>query len=361
MGAFPITLSIPWGLFVGPLPGYIPLPARVRQRVLDPIDPDGDVDTVDRHVRAELQRAVDANRGGSALMSLRCESEVRAALETLFAREPRLCPRPEMHDYQLTYPPAIQLERPAHRRAMSDATYQQLAVGALDTAGYYFHFGFCRYRCRYCFHYELKTNAKDATMERYVDAMIVEMKHVAAISPHVDRALYFLGGGTPTQLPTRLLVKFLDALGATFGRPRTTMSTVEAKPITATDDKLRALIDAGFRRINLGVQTLDPALYAFHHHSESLEVAIDAIDRARELGFEYVNIDLMTGPSSGRAAGLGRSPCVRSSGSRGAERWTASSSIRFTMIPGARPTASGTTLGCRASRRRRGPIRRHDG
>ncbi len=73
------------------------------------------------------------------------------------------------------------------------------------------------------------------------------------------------------------------------------MSTVEAKPVTASDDKLRALVQAGFRRINFGVQTLDPELYAYHHQKEDVRVALDAIERARKLGFEYINIDIMTG------------------------------------------------------------------
>jgi coproporphyrinogen III oxidase-like Fe-S oxidoreductase len=54
-------------------------------------------------------------------------------------------------------------------------------------------------------------------------------------------------------------------------------------------------VEAGFRRINLGVQSLDPTLYAHHHFGEPLSVALDAIERARNIGFSYINIDLMTG------------------------------------------------------------------
>lgn len=58
---FPLTLSVPWGLWLGPLPGYVPLPTKIELRVLDAIDPaDGSVDAVDRRVRASLQEALDA-------------------------------------------------------------------------------------------------------------------------------------------------------------------------------------------------------------------------------------------------------------------------------------------------------------
>lgn len=222
-------------------------------------------------------------------------AELARVLENLWAAEPALRPRPDMHDYQLTYPPAVQIEVPAHRRTPGDREFIDHAVGDFRAAGYYFHFGFCEYRCRYCFHYELTTKKRDERMKRYVDAMAREMATFRRLAPRLKTGLYFLGGGTPTALPAALIERFLDALLDCFGPPPTHLSTVEAKPVTATDEKLRLLVQAGFRRINLGVQTLDPELYAFHHQKEELRVAYDAIARARRVGFEYVNIDLMTG------------------------------------------------------------------
>ncbi|MBL0193132.1 MAG: radical SAM protein [Myxococcales bacterium] len=222
-------------------------------------------------------------------------ADLERRLERLFDAEPRLRPRAEEHDYQLTYPPAVAVEKPLYARSPTDPELRELGLGALDGVAFYFHFGFCAYRCRYCFHYELKTRRDDALMARYVDALALELDRAKALVGAKRNLLYFLGGGTPTALPTALLERFLDRLVSTLGRPPTALSTVEAKPVTATDDKLRALVAAGFRRINLGVQTLDPELYAYHHHGEDLRVAQSAIERARKAGFDYVNIDVMTG------------------------------------------------------------------
>jgi 1-acyl-sn-glycerol-3-phosphate acyltransferase len=58
--ALPLSLSVPWGLWLGPLPGYLPLPAKIVVRVLDPIDPTGgSVDAIDRRVRASMQAELD--------------------------------------------------------------------------------------------------------------------------------------------------------------------------------------------------------------------------------------------------------------------------------------------------------------
>lgn len=223
------------------------------------------------------------------------ERELAHMLERLWQRAPELRPTPDMHDYQLTYPPAVAIQQPRHAVAPSPERLVRHAVGDFEAAGYYFHFGFCQYRCRYCFHYELTTKRDDERKARYVDALLLEMSRFRALAPPLRTGLYFLGGGTPTALSPALLARFLDGLHQTFGPPPTSMSTVEAKPITASDEKLTLLREAGFRRINLGVQTLDAELYGFHHHGEALGVALDAIERARAAGFEFVNIDLMTG------------------------------------------------------------------
>ena len=57
---FPLSLCLPWGIWLGPLPGYVPLPAKISLRVLPPISPEGeDIDAIDARVRASMQRTAD--------------------------------------------------------------------------------------------------------------------------------------------------------------------------------------------------------------------------------------------------------------------------------------------------------------
>ncbi|MDT5013680.1 MAG: hypothetical protein QOH57_5297 [Mycobacterium sp.] len=55
----PISLALPWGLNVSDLAGHLPLPAKITIEVQDPIDVDGDDDTVNKAVLASLQAGVD--------------------------------------------------------------------------------------------------------------------------------------------------------------------------------------------------------------------------------------------------------------------------------------------------------------
>ena len=55
----PISLALPWGLNVSDLAGHLPLPAKITIEVQEPIDVDGDDDTVNKAVLASLQAGVD--------------------------------------------------------------------------------------------------------------------------------------------------------------------------------------------------------------------------------------------------------------------------------------------------------------
>lgn len=57
--SFPLSLSIPWGLWLGPLPGYLPFPARIEIEVAPPIEAHGETAEIDARVRAILQATID--------------------------------------------------------------------------------------------------------------------------------------------------------------------------------------------------------------------------------------------------------------------------------------------------------------
>jgi 1-acyl-sn-glycerol-3-phosphate acyltransferase len=55
----PISLALPWGLNISDLAGHLPLPAKITIEVQEPIDVDGDDDSVNDAVLASLQAGVD--------------------------------------------------------------------------------------------------------------------------------------------------------------------------------------------------------------------------------------------------------------------------------------------------------------
>jgi len=60
--AWPVTLSIPWGLIPGPIPPYLPLPTRILVEVLEPMMPPEDparLEEFDQQVRSLMQSTLD--------------------------------------------------------------------------------------------------------------------------------------------------------------------------------------------------------------------------------------------------------------------------------------------------------------
>jgi 1-acyl-sn-glycerol-3-phosphate acyltransferase len=55
----PISLALPWVLNISDLAGHLPLPAKITIEVQEPIDVDGDDDSVNDAVLASLQAGVD--------------------------------------------------------------------------------------------------------------------------------------------------------------------------------------------------------------------------------------------------------------------------------------------------------------
>src|SRR5437762_3441806 len=95
----------------------------------------------------------------------------------------------------------------------------------------YVHVPFCAHRCGYCA-FVAVSGAGDELMARYVDALVAELDRHGSAARTI-----FLGGGTPSLLPDRLLGRLLAAL------PPADELTVECNPETITPAKARVLIE----------------------------------------------------------------------------------------------------------------------
>jgi 1-acyl-sn-glycerol-3-phosphate acyltransferase len=66
---FPLAVSFPLGLSIGPLVAYLPLPTKICVRVLPPVSAGtGSIDEIDHAVRSSMQRAADAMAQGRRLV-----------------------------------------------------------------------------------------------------------------------------------------------------------------------------------------------------------------------------------------------------------------------------------------------------
>lgn len=153
----------------------------------------------------------------------------------------------------------------------------------------YVHVPFCRHRCGYC-NFTLVAG-RDDLIPAYLDALERELQRLPSPCP-VDTL--FLGGGTPTQLPSADLRRLLVAVTRWFPLADHHEFSAEANPCDVTPDKADLLAEFGVNRLSLGVQSLSERklkLLERDHRRDDVERAV-AVAQAR---FPSVALDLIFG------------------------------------------------------------------
>lgn len=105
----------------------------------------------------------------------------------------------------------------------------------------------------------------------------------------------YLGGGTPSQLDTKLLQRIFLAIEENFDLSQLDEVTIEANPDDVTSQWLEALQHTPVNRISMGVQTFDDALLRLLRRRHTASEALDAVRLCRQYGFENLSLDLIYG------------------------------------------------------------------
>lgn len=153
----------------------------------------------------------------------------------------------------------------------------------------YVHIPFCSQICTYCdFHKEM---AKQSKKERYIDALITELKHHKEDLKSVQSI--YIGGGTPTSLDLTLLEKLLSAIKNTIDLDSILEYSIESNPNDYNLELVLLLKKYGINRVSIGVQTFNESHLSFlgrtHHESD----VINAIKILRENDFNNISVDMI--------------------------------------------------------------------
>lgn len=160
--------------------------------------------------------------------------------------------------------------------------------------GLYIHIPFCKQKCVYCDFYSLSGN--ESRMDDYTDALCAHLLETAPFAAgHSVDTVYF-GGGTPSYLGEKRLVKLLKIISKKYHVAKDAEITLEANPDSAGDWKtLKALRKAGVNRLSLGMQSAcDAELQKIGrvHTMAQVRAAVEAARRAR---IENLSLDLIYG------------------------------------------------------------------
>ena len=156
----------------------------------------------------------------------------------------------------------------------------------------YIHIPFCVKKCDYCDF--LSAPADLETKEKYVEALINEIKlNKNKMSEYVVDTV-FIGGGTPSLLEENQISKIMSVLRDNCNMSENPEITIECNPGTITESKLLEYKKSGINRISFGLQSANDeelkSIGRIHNYAGFLE----SYNLARKCGFDNINVDLMS-------------------------------------------------------------------
>ena len=164
---------------------------------------------------------------------------------------------------------------------------QILPYSNCENLGLYIHIPFCKSICNFCPY--CKVRYDQDLCDRYLDALLREIRMVGAQSPHKKRvtSLYF-GGGTPALVADRLK-EIIDTCKEYF--EITEGIGLELHPDNVTVDVLQTIRNAGVTKISIGIQSFQEK---YQHILGRKAVDADAMSAAlTAIPFETVSMDFI--------------------------------------------------------------------
>lgn len=155
--------------------------------------------------------------------------------------------------------------------------------------GIYVHIPFCKRKCNYCDFYSIKWDRE--VEDRYIKSLVKEINSYNGMEYVVDTI--FFGGGTPTIIKHENIEKIMHEIKNVFEVDKNSEITIEANPNTLTYENLSMYKKTGINRLSIGVQSLSNEILANIGRLHNSEEALLAIRRAKESGYENINVDIM--------------------------------------------------------------------
>jgi oxygen-independent coproporphyrinogen-3 oxidase len=155
----------------------------------------------------------------------------------------------------------------------------------------YLHVPFCQRRCGYCSF--ISYAGRESEIADYVRALATEIRSRKQPDTIV-KSIYF-GGGTPSLLSVSQIDELLAAIHGCYPIHGDAEITLEANPGTIDTRYLKAIRSAGVNRLSLGMQSLDDAELKFLGRIHTAAEGKQAVEQAREAGFDNLSLDFIYG------------------------------------------------------------------
>lgn len=156
----------------------------------------------------------------------------------------------------------------------------------------YLHIPFCVRKCNYCDF--LSMPAKEEVRRRYVNCLLEEIRQRGEQWGEYQVSTVFFGGGTPSLLAGVQIRELMEAVRSFFSLDSDAEVTIECNPGTLDRQKLSFYQTAGINRLSIGLQSAVNRELELLGRIHTYEQFLENYDLARKMGFENINIDLIS-------------------------------------------------------------------
>ena len=156
----------------------------------------------------------------------------------------------------------------------------------------YIHIPFCARKCAYCDF--LSFAVPERVYRDYMDKLLEEICGQGPNFQEYRVSTIFVGGGTPSILPADLIMELFATLSENFDISLDAEITMEANPGTLTMEKLEVYRQSGVNRLSIGLQSADDKELKYLGRIHTAKQFAENYQAARRVGFENINIDLMS-------------------------------------------------------------------
>ena len=157
----------------------------------------------------------------------------------------------------------------------------------------YIHIPFCVKKCDYCDF--LSFSADEQTQRSYVAALQKELVFYGAKYKGRRITTIFIGGGTPSWLREESMQAVMETVYQNFAVDGDAEITIECNPGTITEHKFEVYRRIGINRLSIGLQSTDDQELKMLGRIHTYKDFLDTYTLAREVGFQNINVDLMSG------------------------------------------------------------------
>ncbi len=158
----------------------------------------------------------------------------------------------------------------------------------------YIHIPWCVRKCPYC-DFNSHAVTGEIPQQRYIDALLRDFEAELACIQGRQIETIFIGGGTPSLFDAQGIRQILKGISDLAPLSASAEITMEANPGTFEQERFAGFREAGVNRLSIGVQSFDSARLQQLGRIHNSHDALHAAGKAREIGFDNFNLDLMHG------------------------------------------------------------------